>query len=329
MGATTNIFAQFKNKHIVVIGDVMIDHYIIGKVERISPEAPVPIVHAQTFDNRLGGASNVALNIVALGAQASILSVIGNDANGSIMKKLFTKQKINHSHLVLDKNRITTLKARIIGNNHQLLRYDVEQTDAINKDAETNIVEGFKKILLSKKIDAVIFEDYNKGVLTPAVIKNLISICIKNKIPTLVDPKKNNFFEYKNVSLFKPNLKEINESLQIAVTPDIASLEQACKELQKNMPHTTTLVTLADKGMYYKTAKSQNIVPTSIRQVADVSGAGDTVIAIAALGLAANLDLDTIAQLANLAGGIVCEKPGVVSIDLAQLKLEWNQLHNN
>ena len=318
---------NFKSKHIAVIGDVMIDHYITGKVERISPEAPVPVVSVNSFDDRAGGAANVALNIRALGAKCSLFSIIGNDVHGKKLTTICKSKKINTEGLIASSNRMTTLKARVIGNNHQLLRFDHETTEDILSADEQKLITAFKNYSKKNKLDAVVLEDYNKGVLTKNLIHEIIAYCNKQGIPTLVDPKKKNFFEYKNCTLFKPNLKEIKDSLHdISIQPELKNLQQASSLFQKKIGNKISVITLAEKGIFFHQKNNSEIVPAHIRNIADVSGAGDTVVSVLALGLASQMDLHDIAWLGNLAGGLVCEEPGVVTIDLKKLESEINKI---
>jgi rfaE bifunctional protein kinase chain/domain len=305
---------QFKSKNIAVIGDVMIDYYINGKVDRISPEAPVPIVHVANFENRIGGAANVALNITSLQAKCTLFSVIGNDVNGKNLISICKKNKINHQGLISSKSRRTTIKTRVIGNQHQLVRFDIEDTFDINSADENELVKRFIEASKKQKFDAVILEDYNKGVLTKNLISKIIDYCNQQQIPTLVDPKKNNFLAYKNCTLFKPNLKEIKESLGQDIIPEKSSLIKASTQLSTKLKHQITIITLAEKGIFYKQKNEINILPAHVRNIADVSGAGDTVISVLALGLATKLSLPNMVELSNLAGGLVCEMPGVVPI---------------
>jgi rfaE bifunctional protein kinase chain/domain len=316
------LFRDFKMQRIFIVGDVMLDHYISGKVERISPEAPVQIVNVQSFDNRAGGAANVAMNIRAAGAKAYVFSVIGKDTNGAELLRLFTKNKIDCSGIFSSTERITTLKARVIGNNHQLLRYDYEQIKALTEKEENTLFRLFVKKVKLEKPDAVILEDYNKGVLTSSLIQQLINFCNEQGIPTLVDPKQENFFSYVGCTLFKPNLKELREGLHQAIPVALKELQKATAALTRKMKQGATLITLADKGVFFSNGKEVGILPAHIRNIADVSGAGDTVVAVAALCLAARLPLPEIAHISNLAGGLVCEHPGVVSIDMKRLAEE-------
>lgn len=323
-----SLFEQFAGKKIAVVGDVMLDAYLKGGVHRVSPEAPVPIVSLEKEEDRLGGAANVALNLVALGAEAIICSVIGNDRDGNRLIEIMEEQGISAKGIVQSADRKTTVKTRVIGNNQQLLRIDSEQTDDINETEQLLIVERIESLIHSG-IDALIFEDYNKGVLTEAVIQKLIAICTKNEILTTVDPKKKNFFAYKGVTLFKPNLKELKEGLDVQFSMhEKADFEAAVSQLENRLNNQVTFVTLSELGVFIKDAVDKKYVPAHVRNIADVSGAGDTVISVATLCLTIGLPIQEIAEIANLAGGLVCEKSGVVSIEKEQLKAELIRIKN-
>lgn len=323
-----SLFEQFAGKRIAVVGDVMLDAYLRGGVHRVSPEAPVPIVSLEKQEERLGGAANVALNLVALGAEAIICSVIGNDRDGNRLIEILEEQGISAKGIVQSADRKTTVKTRVIGNNQQLLRIDSEQTDDINAFEQQTIVERIA-LLLESGIDALIFEDYNKGVLTASVIQQLIAICQKNGILTTVDPKKKNFLAYQGVTLFKPNLKELKEGLDIQFSMDgRTDFESAVNQLEAKLQNEITFITLSELGVFIKKADEQKYVPAHVRNIADVSGAGDTVISVATLCLTIGLPIQEIAEIANLAGGLVCEKSGVVSIEREQLKAELIRIKN-
>ena len=314
-----DIFSQFASKRIAILGDVMMDAYVIGSVTRISPEAPVPIVSLTKKENRLGGAANVALNIVSLGAEAIICSVVGDDSEGEELVQIFDKENVNSSGIVRSKHRNTTVKTRIIGNNQQLLRVDSEQIDPISTEEENQLIQKVKELIQSG-IDALIFEDYNKGVLTERVISEVLQLCKTANIPTTVDPKKDNFFAYKGVTLFKPNLKELKEGLNVQF--DITNkeaFEAAVLQLESKLHNQNTFITLSEHGVFIKSSAEKIYIPAHIRTIADVSGAGDTVISVATLCLAIGLPIEKVAAYANLAGGLVCEKSGVVSIEKDQL----------
>jgi D-glycero-beta-D-manno-heptose-7-phosphate kinase len=320
------IVGAFAEKRILVLGDVMIDAYLTGKVNRVSPEAPVPIVSLKSKEERLGGAANVALNIDALGATPILVSVIGEDNEGSRFLSLMNELKMSTEGILRSENRMTTVKTRVLGNNQHLLRIDAEQTDSISTELEEAL---FQRIVLlcQTKIDAIIFEDYNKGVLSADLITRVIKFANENNIPTTVDPKKENFFAYKGVSLFKPNLKELKEGLNVEFQfDDKEQFEQAVQQLEKENQHEITFITLSEHGVFIKNQQEKWYLPAHLRNIADVSGAGDTVISVATLCLTLNLPINLIAAYANLAGGLVCEKVGVVSVNKEDLIREADKL---
>ncbi|WP_343636645.1 bifunctional ADP-heptose synthase [Fluviicola sp.] len=314
------ILAAFKTKRILVIGDVMIDAYMLGKVHRISPEAPVPIISLGKEEQRLGGAANVGLNLQSLGANPVICSVVGNDQKGHDLTDLLNGLNMSVNGILKSSERVTTVKTRVIGNNQHLLRIDAEDTHALSAAEEDAFLEKIRSVLDAEAIDAIIFEDYNKGVLTPKVISEVVKWASEKKIPTTVDPKKENFLAYKGVTLFKPNLKELKEGIGIDCSYQQRDLfNQAVSELEKALDNEITFVTLSEHGVFIKKDEADYHTPAHFRNIADVSGAGDTVISVATLCLTAELSIESIAELSNLAGGLVCEKSGVVSIDPDQL----------
>jgi rfaE bifunctional protein kinase chain/domain len=326
-----NLFAEFSSLHVAVVGDVMLDTYWWGNVERISPEAPVPVVAMQHREQRIGGAGNVALNTVSLGAQTTLFSVTGNDEDAKTLNALLEKQNINTKYIVQSSKRITTNKIRVMSRNQQMLRLDSEITNDILSEDEAQLLQNFSACINSSKPSVVIFEDYNKGVLTSTLIQSIIKLCRENNIITAVDPKRKNFFEYKQVDIFKPNLKEVKDGLNILiddVTPEI--LETIHQELHNLLHHKISLITLSEKGVFIHNEKTSKIIPAHIRNIADVSGAGDTVIAVASLVYAATKDILLTAEIANLAGGIVCEEVGTVAISKEKLLQECTELiaHN-
>ncbi|WP_341906358.1 bifunctional ADP-heptose synthase [Fluviicola taffensis] len=314
------ILAAFKTKRILVIGDVMIDAYMLGKVYRVSPEAPVPIVSLESQEQRLGGAANVALNLQSMGATPILCAIVGSDKDGKMLKQLLEEQNMLSTGIVASENRVTTVKTRVIGNQQQLLRIDAEDTHPLNEQEEQLFLASVEKTIQTEKIDAIIFEDYNKGLLTPTVIGGIIALAKKHEIPTTVDPKKDNFLAYKGVTLFKPNLKELKEGVGIDCSFQKRDLfDQAIDLLEQNLGNEITFVTLSEYGVYIKNQEQKFHTPAHVRNIADVSGAGDTVISVATLCLTAELSIESIAELSNLAGGLVCEKSGVVSIEPDQL----------
>ncbi|MCX6297270.1 MAG: bifunctional ADP-heptose synthase [Bacteroidetes bacterium] len=316
-------FKLFNKFNVLIIGDVMIDAYMWGNVNRISPEAPVPVVAINKKENRLGGAANVALNIQAMGANPILCSVIGDDDGAKTFFELLKEQKLSSKGILKSKKRITTIKTRVISNNHQMLRVDEEIENTLDSKEIQSLISEIKKIIVSEKINVIIFEDYDKGCINEELINAIVTLANQKNIPTIVDPKKKNFMSYKGVTLFKPNLKELKEGLKIEFNhSNIKELEKVVDGFIKMQKINTALITLSEKGVYTHSAKTKILVPAHIRNIADVSGAGDTVVSIAALCLAANLTPVTTATLANLAGGLVCEKVGVVPIDKKQLLQE-------
>ena len=321
------LFQDFRKLKVVIIGDVMLDTYWWGQVDRISPEAPVPVVSLLRKEHRVGGAANVALNTVALGAQTSIISVIGSDADGVLLQSLFEAQKIDTSYLLTHASRITTNKTRVMSRNQQMMRLDAEITTPISSDIEQLLLQKFTACLDTKKPDVVIFEDYDKGVLTPTFIKEAISICTERNIVMSVDPKKNNFLAFKGVTLFKPNLKEVKEGLQVSIpSVTLDNLRTVHTALQTHLAHQISLITLSEKGMFFDTGDIAKIIPTHVRSIADVSGAGDTVIAVASLVYTATKNIELATEMANIAGGLVCEEVGTAAIDKTRLLSECKLL---
>ncbi|MEY3237581.1 MAG: hypothetical protein RI883_1682 [Bacteroidota bacterium] len=322
-----HLFNQFVGKRILVIGDVMIDSYLRGKVNRVSPEAPVPIVSLDLEEDRLGGAANVAVNLVAMGAKPIICSVVGKDKHGQILKSLLSDAGISDEGLVFSIDRKTTVKTRVIGNNQQLLRIDSEQINPISLVEEKELI-GLVKVLINSGIDGVIFEDYNKGVLTSTFIQTVISLANEKGIVSAVDPKKENFLAYKNVTLFKPNLKELKEGLGLdfSFVQSPSKFEEAVVLLESKLKNKISFVTLSEHGVFIKEGLAQEYIAAHLRNIADVSGAGDTVISIATLCIVAGVPINLIAEISNIAGGLVCEKSGVVSIDKKQLLEEVEEL---
>ena len=317
------IFDEMDSLHVVVVGDVMLDNYWWGNVERISPEAPVPIVAIDKRESRLGGAANVALNCRALGAKVTLASVIGDDSEGATLIKLAAEAGIDTSILMKSWRRPTTTKVRVISRNQQMLRLDDEVTDELYTEEEHPFIDMVLKYLQKIKPQVLIFEDYNKGVLKENVIRLITAHCKEIGIITVVDPKKKNFLSYKGVTIFKPNLKEVREGLHLELNKaDEQELNNAHSKLNDKLHHDITFITLSEKGVFYNNGFSSAILPSHIRNIADVSGAGDTVVATAALVYAVTKDVPLMAEISNLAGGLVCEEVGVVSIKKDKLQKE-------
>ena len=305
----------------------MMDSYIWGKVERVSPEAPVPIVKVSKKENRLGGAANVALNVQSLGGMPFICAIIGDDKDGDEFLSLLQSQNLSDQGILKIQDRPTTVKTRIIAHNQQIVRVDAE-TDENISEAETELMIGMiKKILADQKIDAIIFEDYDKGLITEKLIAETVKLAEHRGIITVVDPKKRNFHSYKGVNLFKPNLKELEDGLKTVINPSKpGQVENAISKLKSQLGAKAIMLTLSEKGVFINSDLGQRHIPAHKRDIADVSGAGDTVIATAALCLAAGLDEFKASEIANLAGGLVCEHVGVVPIDKARLLEESKKL---
>jgi D-glycero-beta-D-manno-heptose-7-phosphate kinase len=314
---------RFRRLRVLVVGDVMTDRYITGRVDRISPEAPVPVVHFQSEENRLGGAGNVALNLAALGAEPILCSVIGDDAEGAQLMGLLPSYRLSQEGIVRSGERPTTVKTRVMAQHQHLIRIDRESDADLSEKEEGLLLGRIREVLDSGDIYLIIFQDYNKGVLTEGVIKTVLSEARKRGILTAVDPKRRNFWAYKGATLFKPNLKEVRDSLPFSIEAKPDSLRQAAAYLRERLENEITLITLSEKGLFIERAGEDRLVGTRPRVIADVCGAGDTAISAAALGMAAGLDLESIAHLANMAGGQVCEKPGVTPVELDELLKEY------
>ncbi len=305
----------------------MVDSYMWGKVSRVSPEAPVPIVAVSKKERRLGGAANVALNVQALGANPILCSVIGVDYEGMSFLDLLRQQKLSQKGILKSRDRLTTVKNRVIGNNYQVVRVDEETEEDITVDETQNLLTLISYILNHDKIDVIIFEDYNKGLITPKLIQKVVELAKSKGIPTCVDPKKKNFNAYKGVTLFKPNLKELREGLKLDFDGEnINELQRAVSSFRVKQKLETVFVTLADKGVITNSRSVKEHIEAHVRNIADVSGAGDTVISVASLCRALECNPVFTAALSNLAGGIVCQEIGVVPINKEELLREALEL---
>jgi rfaE bifunctional protein kinase chain/domain len=325
--ALKKIFDGMANLHVVVVGDVMLDNYWWGHVERISPEAPVPVVAITKRESRLGGAANVALNCKALGAKVVLASVIGNDVEGATLLQVSKDAGIDTGLVMRSDKRPTTTKVRVLSRNQQMLRLDDEVVDDLYTEEEHPFIDLVLRYLQREKPNVLIFEDYNKGVLKQNVINRITEHCKEIGIITVVDPKKRNFLAYKHVTIFKPNLKEVREGLHLDLENiDAPELNEAHDKLARVLDHKITFITLSEKGVFYNNSQSSAIIPSHVRNIADVSGAGDTVVAAAALVYALTKDERLMAEISNLAGGIVCEEVGVVPIDKEKLLLESTRI---
>jgi D-glycero-beta-D-manno-heptose-7-phosphate kinase len=326
-GNHADLFEKALGLPVLVVGDVMMDAYLWGRVDRISPEAPVPVVHVTSRSARLGGAANVALNLKALGAIPLVVSMVGDDDNAEKLTRIFGQQELDASGLLRSASRCTTVKTRVISGHQHVVRVDEEQEDDLDPIDEQRLITRVAEVIAANKPAVMILEDYNKGVLTPNTITAIIGIAREAGVPIAVDPKKRNFFCYKGVELFKPNLKELREGLKVEVeADDLAGIRNAVTLLEEQLGNQASMITLSEHGMYIRQGRTEHVIPAHVRKIADVSGAGDTVISVAALALALQKTPLEIAELANLAGGLVCEEVGVVPIDPVRLKQEMERL---
>jgi rfaE bifunctional protein kinase chain/domain len=321
------LFAGFEQIKAGVIGDMMLDTYLWGHVERISPEAPVPVVSLDRREHRIGGAGNVALNLASLGARVTAFSVIGRDADGEVLEGMLGASHIDTGYLVRSGARITTNKARVMGRNQQMMRLDSETTLDLSTVEEDELLEQLRVYLEKEKPQVIIFEDYNKGVLTHRVIREALALCRHHGVTTAVDPKRKNFFSYTGVTIFKPNLKEVREGLNILLEDvQLPALQHIHELLAERMQHEISFITLSEKGVFYQKGEESAQIRSHVRNIADVSGAGDTVIAVASLVYAATRRVRLMAEIANIAGGLVCEEVGTAAISRELLLQECGRL---
>lgn len=325
MSTLAEIIDGFAKLRVMVIGDLMVDAYTWGKVTRISPEAPVPVVNVVKRENRLGGAGNVVLNVASLGAKPLVFSVIGDDSTGSSLLDILREAGLSVDGIIQEAGRPTTVKERVIAGSQQLLRVDSETEKAISSTSVSALLAAVKAAI--SNVDVIIFEDYDKGVLSAGLIQEVMVMAKAAGIPTVVDPKKKNFFAYQGATLFKPNLHELRDGLGLD-SSDLSSLAlpATVKKFKESQNFEGLFVTLSERGVYMDFRSELVAIPAHIRQIADVSGAGDTVISIAACALAAGASPAQIAELANLGGGLVCEFLGVVPIEVNLLKREASAL---
>lgn len=316
--------------HVVIVGDVMLDNYWWGEVDRVSPEAPVPIVALKKRESRLGGAANVALNCRALGARVSLCSVIGADAEGDMLVRLCGEAGIDTRHLMRSEQRATTTKTRVIARHQQMMRLDEEHADDLSIEEEHPFIDLVLRFLQREKPQVLIFEDYNKGVLKENVIQRITRHCQEIGTLTAVDPKLKNFLAYRQVDIFKPNLKEVREGLHIPPhdkLETVEALERVHQLLHARLEHQVTFITLSERGVFVQDqADGSRHIPSHLRNIADVSGAGDTVIATAAMVFALTRNAALMAEISNIAGGLVCEEVGVVPISKQRLQEESERL---
>ena len=327
MNQAAQLFEPIRNKRIMIIGDVMLDHYLTGGVERISPEAPVPIVKLKDNEYRLGGAANVALNVQSFGAIPILFSVVGRDQNANRFRDLLLESALDTSFIFTDASRPTTRKTRILAGYQQLLRVDEEETHDLSGALQDEMLIAFKQLIAVQPPMVIIFQDYNKGMLPASFIRKIMEIAIQEKIPTVVDPKFDQFFDYQGCTLFKPNLKELSEAFGQHIAPKQESLTEACQKLLSKLGAEQLLITLSEHGVFYYEKEAGNLCPVKPREIVDVCGAGDAVIATCAVGIALKMPLQQIARLANISGGIVCESMGVLPVNFNKLTKELGEMY--
>ena len=314
-----------KKPNILVIGDLMIDHYLWGSCDRISPEAPVQVVNVKKESSVLGGAGNVINNLFALGANVDVISVMGDDAVANELKSLLEKIEVSSSNLIVEENRKTSKKSRLIASQQQVLRYDMESIDDISEQSSNKILENLKSNI--KKYDSIILSDYGKGVLTTNLTKEIIKIANENKVKVLVDPKGKDYSKYKGSYTLTPNKKEAMEATNIDIK-DEKSLVKALEDLKQKCDLEVSLITLSENGIAI--LKDELIIkPTVAREVYDVTGAGDTVIASIAFALGNDLNIEEAISFANLAAGVVVGKIGSATTTLDEIYEYESSLHKS
>jgi len=312
------ILPDFSDLHMIVVGDIMIDRYISGSVKRISPEAPVPIVELENTENRLGGAANVAINIRSLGVQVTLISITGEDNEGEFLINMINGiEGIHHRILKLPK-RQTTVKTRIMSNNQHLLRIDKEDTHEINSQEADQVMSVLQQEAELNNVSGIIIQDYNKGLLTDELIRNIIDYSHTRDIATFVDPKEKNFFSYSGCTVLKPNKKEALKAIQYQ-TSDYNEVDNL---LRQKLGHKLTFLTLGSEGVFVHDGNAGRTFETTPRSILDVCGAGDSVLSVVSVCFLKGMDLESLAEIANTAGGQVCEMPGVVPIDRNKLQKE-------
>lgn len=325
-----SLIESFSRATVLVIGDVMVDAYLKGGVGRISPEAPVPIVDVHERYYRPGGAANVAMNLQSLGATALMCSVIGNDEKGAEFVALMEEHKLSTQYLLKSATRKTTVKYRIIANARQMLRVDEEDASPLAADDATRLLNEIKQILDTQNVNAIIFEDYDKGIISPELISQVVMWAKERGIIVTVDPKRRNFSHYKGVTLFKPNLKELREGLEEGSREmEMTEVEQRVRRFAQENGIAYLFTTMSENGVAIYDAEHDDFYtqPAYLRRISDVSGAGDTVISVATLCLLSGLTAQQTAQISNLAGGIVCEYSGVTPVPMDRLIEEVRKYH--
>ncbi|WP_295651133.1 D-glycero-beta-D-manno-heptose-7-phosphate kinase [uncultured Mucilaginibacter sp.] len=307
---------DIKELNILVIGDLMLDHYIYGDCSRISPEAPVPVVEVRHESYTLGGAGNVVENLNVLGSNVDIVSIVGDDENAGLILEKLAHCKIKGIGLITDESRCTTIKTRVLATNHQLIRLDREVTKPIDGNIEAKLLAIIRQMIPNYQM--VLLSDYNKGLLTPALLKGIFELCKTHGVKTIVDPKGISFDKYKGVSIIKPNKKEAIAATGIAIV-DSDSLEQACIKIKEITNCQEVIITMSEDGIALYSGNKLSIIPTSAIGVVDVTGAGDTVLAALGVALAANHTLEQACDFANHAAAVVVSKVGSATATIAEI----------
>ncbi|WP_424244701.1 D-beta-D-heptose 7-phosphate kinase/D-beta-D-heptose 1-phosphate adenosyltransferase [Elusimicrobium posterum] len=309
------ILKSFLDRRVIVVGDVMLDHFIRGSVSRISPEAPVPVVDVNREYFVAGGAGNVAVNLAALGAKPILLSVVGQDRSGEELTEFLSNKGVDTSYTAIDPSRPTTQKIRVLAENQQIVRFDRESKKTVPPAIGNICMENFKHLIKTAK--GVILSDYGKGMLSDSNIKEIIALCNKNKIPVCVDPKLENFKKYKNITCMTPNTKEAWEGMGLSPKPDEEALFELGRKILKTLNAVSILITRGAEGMSLFEKEKDDVKISTVRataqEVFDVTGAGDTVISVLTLALASKASLKEAAVLANYAAGIVVGKVGTAT----------------
>ena len=314
---------NFERAKILVVGDVMIDRYLEGRISGISPEADVPVFRKKSDSHYLGGAANVAVNISNLGGEAILIGLVGCDDSGLKMRSILADYSRIHDHILQVPERITTIKTRIINENKHVIRIDTEDDTPINNTDEEKLIQSINNAIKVHTPNGLLFQDYNKGVLTPNVISHTITKCHKLGIKIYVDPKFENIENYLGVTVFKPNKKELEFLLQSRISIQEMMNGGELIELRKRLQCEYLVITISDSGIIYVDDLGIQHIPGITRKVIDVCGAGDTVISVIATALSCGYKIDETIQLANIAGGQVCEHSGVKPIDFQKLASEF------
>jgi rfaE bifunctional protein kinase chain/domain len=313
----TSLQSANKKPSVLVIGDLMVDHYIWGSATRLSPEAPVPIVNVKKESTTLGGAGNVVQNLVALGANVSVAGVIGNDAAGKQLIEIMESEGVKTNAIIKDDSRSTTIKTRVLVGSHQLVRVDREVTDAISADLEEKLIAALNENIDSA--DIVLLSDYNKGLFAAGLTQKIIKIAQQHQKKVVIDPKGLNYEKYKGAFIIKPNRKELAEAAKTEKISNLTDLENAAKTIFQQTGTDYLIVTLSEEGMAIITEQSSKLLPVKATEVFDVTGAGDTVIAVIAYFTALGLPVEEACELANHAAAIVVRHVGSATTTIDEI----------